>query len=58
MANTDGTLTRLIVKLTSQEEFIRAMCDGPWMIGDNYLHVQCWRPNFIAESARINTLPV
>lgn len=28
------------------------------MIGDNYLHVQRWRPNFIVESEVIKTLPV
>lgn len=28
------------------------------MIGDNYLHVQKWKPNFIAEEAKISTLPV
>lgn len=26
--------------------------------GDNYLHVQKWRPNFRAEKEEINTLPV
>lgn len=47
-----------IVKLTSREECIRASCDGLWMVGGNYLHIQRWRPNFIAEAARINSLPV
>lgn len=28
------------------------------MIGENYLHVQRWRPNFIAEEATISCLPV
>lgn len=28
-----------IVKLTNWEEHIRALCDGPWMVGENYLHV-------------------
>lgn len=28
------------------------------MIGDNYLHVQRWRPNFSAEDAKISMLPV
>lgn len=28
------------------------------MIGDNYLHVQRWRPNFIAATKVIKSLPV
>lgn len=47
-----------IVKLSSREEFVRAMSEGPWMVGDNYLHVQRWRHNFNAEAARIYSLPV
>lgn len=47
-----------IVKLGRREEIDRALTGGPWMIGDNYLRVQKWKPNFVAESAVINTLPV
>lgn len=47
-----------IVKLTSREECIRALCDRPWMVGDNYLYVQRWRPYFVAEAVRIYSLPV
>lgn len=28
-----------ILKLYKREEYERALLDGPWMIGDNYLHV-------------------
>lgn len=28
------------------------------MISDNYLHIQRWQPNFVAESAKISTLSV
>lgn len=28
-----------IVKLTRREEYVRALTEGPWMIGDSYLHV-------------------
>lgn len=28
------------------------------MIGDNYLHVQRWRPNFRVDKEEINSLPV
>lgn len=29
-----------IVKLGTKEEYYRDLLEGPWMIGDNYLHVQ------------------
>lgn len=47
-----------IVKLSRREEFVRALSKGPWLISDNYLHVQRWRPNFNAESAKINSMPI
>lgn len=47
-----------IVKLYGREEYERGLLDGPWMIGDNYLHVQRWRHNFRAEKEEINMLPV
>src|SRR4051812_37687190 len=47
-----------IVQLLNREENERALSEGPWMIGDNYLHVQRWRHNFVAYSAKITSLPV
>src|SRR3954467_8924873 len=47
-----------IVKLINREEYERALSEGPWMIGDHYLHVQRRRPNFHADSAKITSLPV
>lgn len=47
-----------IVKLLNREEYERALSDGPWMIGDHYLHVQRWRHNFLADSAKITSLHV
>lgn len=29
-----------IGKLMNREEYERVLSDGPWMIGDHYLHVQ------------------
>lgn len=31
------------VKVIVREEYERAMTEGPWIIGDNYLYVQRWR---------------
>lgn len=47
-----------IVRFTSKEEYCKALLTGPWMIDDHYLHVQQWKPNFIAEEAIITHLPV
>lgn len=47
-----------IVKLASREEYERPLMDGPWMIGDNNLHIQRWRPNFREETEKIKSLPV
>lgn len=47
-----------IVKLSRREEYERALSEGPRMIGDNYLHVQRWHPNFNAVTTTIKTLLV
>lgn len=39
-------------------EYERALSESPWIIGDNYLHVQRWRHNFLVDSAKITSLPV
>lgn len=46
-----------IVKLTRREEDERALSEGPSIIGDNYLHVKYWRPNFTVGSGTITSLP-
>lgn len=47
-----------IVKLSNKQERNRALLNGPWMIGDHYLHIQRWRPNFMADTEVINPLTV
>lgn len=47
-----------IARLSSQEDYAMALFNGPWMIGDHYLYVQRWRPNFSADIAHIDRLPV
>lgn len=47
-----------IVKLGTRDEYEQALMEGPWVIGDNYLHIQRWRPNFVAETAVIKPLHV
>lgn len=47
-----------IVKLYRRDEYECVLMDGSWMIGDNYLHIQRWRSNFMAEKAEITSLYV
>lgn len=47
-----------IVKLYKREEYERALLDGPWMIGENYVHVQKWKPNFRADKEEIHSMLV
>lgn len=42
--------------LVEKEEYETALLNGSWMIGDNYLHVQRWVPNFVADDAQISAL--
>lgn len=35
-----------VVKLFGQEEYERAIREGPLMSGENYLYVQRWKPDF------------
>lgn len=54
----DLTKDIFIVKFTSKDDHNKALLNGPWMIRDHYLHVQCWKPNFMADTEVINLLPV
>lgn len=47
-----------IVELARRDEYEKAQFEGPWMIGENYLHVQRWKPNVCTESEVITSLPV
>lgn len=40
-----------IVKFTQRSNHDIALLNGPWMIGEHYLHVQRWVPNFMADRA-------
>ncbi|KAK2995285.1 hypothetical protein RJ640_013494 [Escallonia rubra] len=55
------------VKFSSEEDYRKALEQGPWFIGTNYLSVQTWTPNFnphvrsvssMAIWIRLNSLPL
>ncbi|CAI0540485.1 unnamed protein product [Linum tenue] len=35
-----------LVKMDNEQDYFRALTEGPWMIFDHYLLVQQWSPNF------------
>lgn len=47
-----------IIKFSWKQNLDTALFNGPWIIGDHYLHVQWWVPTFVADTSVINTLPV
>lgn len=47
-----------LVYLTSQDDYDKALSNGPWMIYDHYLTVRAWRPNFRPEKEEIERVTV
>lgn len=45
-----------MVRFTSLEDYEFVMTQGPWMIGDSYLTIHKWVPNFIQDEEPIKTL--
>lgn len=42
-----------LVYLTSQEDYEKALSNGPWLIYDHYLIIREWRPNFRPEKEEV-----
>jgi len=42
-----------VTQFTDLEDYEHVMLNGPWMIGDNYLVIREWVPNFIPEEDNI-----
>lgn len=43
---------------TNKQDYKVALLNVPWLISDHYLHVQCWVPNFMSKTAKIDFLLV
>lgn len=56
IALTDVGHAFYIVRFTSIEDYEFVMTQGPWMIGDSYLTIRKWIPNFIADEAPMRHL--
>ena len=42
-----------VTRFTNMEDYDHVMMNGPWMIGDNYLVIREWVPNFVPEEDHI-----
>ncbi|XP_010666674.1 uncharacterized protein LOC104883810 [Beta vulgaris subsp. vulgaris] len=45
-----------VVRFSNLEDYDFVLTQGPWMIGESYLTIKKWVPNFIADEAPIKTL--
>jgi len=45
-----------VTRFTNIEDYSHVMMNGPWMIGDNYLVIREWVPNFVPEEDHITKL--
>lgn len=47
-----------LVYSSAEEEYMHTLYEGPWMIADHYLIVQCWRPMFLQDAQSIKKVAV
>ena len=45
-----------VTRFTNMEDYDHVIMNGPWMIGDNYLIIREWVPNFVPEEDKIPKL--
>ncbi|XP_021766231.1 uncharacterized protein LOC110730716 [Chenopodium quinoa] len=53
---TDLGLAYYIARFTNMEDYHFVLTQGPWLIGDSYLTIRKWVPNFVADEAPIKFL--
>ena len=56
IALTDVGHAYYVVCFSNLEDYDFVLTQGPWMIGESYLTIRRWIPNFIADEAPIKTL--
>ena len=47
-----------IMKFEALKDYHHALRDGPWFVGDQYLHVQAWEADFHPCTAKVTTTAV
>jgi len=45
-----------ITRFTNIEDYHHVLTEGPWLIGDNYLIIRQWVPNFVPDEEPIRFL--
>jgi len=45
-----------VTRFTNMEDYEHVLTQGPWMLGDNYLVIREWIPNFVPEEDHITRL--
>jgi len=45
-----------ITGFTNMEDYHHVLTQGPWLIGDNYLNIRKWVPNFVPDEEPIHVL--
>ncbi|XP_056690284.1 uncharacterized protein [Spinacia oleracea] len=56
IALTDVGCAYYVVRFTSREDYNFVMTQGPWMIGESYLTIRKWIPNFVPDEEPIKFL--
>ncbi|XP_056688450.1 uncharacterized protein [Spinacia oleracea] len=56
IALTDVGCAYYVVRFTSMADYEFVLTQGPWMIGDSYLTIRKWIPNFFPDEEPIKTL--
>lgn len=56
IALTDVGCAFYVVRFSAMEDYEFVMTQGPWMIGDSYLTIRKWVPNFVPDEEPIRTL--
>lgn len=54
----DLTNDYYIARFSNKQDYEGALFNGPWIIFDHYLHVKRWESNFMARTAKIDSLLV
>ena len=47
-----------IMRFDLSQDYHLALMDGPWFVGDQYLHVQAWEADFHPYVEKISTTAV
>ena len=47
-----------LVKFSILEDYQKALEQGPWFVGENYLLVRKWEPEFQAAKAKVSSMAV